>query len=920
VFVLLLIAALAQDEVTLDKQTWLALRGEAPAPEVSPWLDPRPVGRRVRLTPGDGGWAFEGTWTIVAPSPGWLAVRLAGPEVAPSAVLLDGRPAPFVQQSDGTYVVVQLAGVHRLELRGQLAGLGALRLLPAPEGRLELDADPRGWRVVGGQAEAPWADGAWRTGAEALLITEAVGATGAGTLATAQTGLGVTVTDSELEVQARVSWRVRRGALTALALRVPGAGPDLAVEAPAGARVERSGDRVTITPDAPITASTTVSLRWTRRLAGDDAEQVELPRVEVDGVLRTERALTVARATELEVAPTLRGGSPVAPTALPGWAAGLVRGTPVAARTGDASGRVDLLRFVPASQPALIVDVADWIVAVSEEGRAVVQGTLSLRNETASHLVVHLPEGWSLAALQVDGVPANASLAPDGGWRIALPRSVETVDGLLSFPVEIAAWGSFGEAWARGVEAELPLPAVSAPVAVRHVTLNLPRAWEPRSAAGEHGVVDDFTEGAGLAYGFGPGVDETRATAVYKEALQAWMENDFDRAQEQLDALRDMGADNENVARLQSNLTLVDEPVSDVDQESTESIIARRVRGMAQARALDDQRAQVDALEKADEALATGDYEEAEKKLAEAQEYYGRLSRLEQKESFEQELVQEEVAKRSAVVTKAKGESRREEPVVVQAPVQLPMGTTIGDRFGGEVTTSGSVSAGLPGYLDPSAADKLPSFVPVEGEGSRWDDAPDVADLPPEEPVEERPMVEDLVLEEPEPEYRDVYEELQAVEIAGRGRPVARAPASRDVGRGGGAGRAAMGAPAKMALPKPAAEPPPPPPSPPKDTSVDYKQRTEIDFSGIEVSGELAMPSGAYEIDGLGLSGAGVGGGGMDAPKSAEVGWEPLQVTATSASLVIPVLGETVRYQHLLLEAGDAAPIFIQAKSARRSP
>ncbi|HMV67317.1 MAG TPA: hypothetical protein PKA64_10735, partial [Myxococcota bacterium] len=46
--------------------------------------------------------------------------------------------------------------------------------------------------------------------------------------------------------------------------------------------------------------------------------------------------------------------------------------------------------------------------------------------------------------------------------------------------------------------------------------------------------------------------------------------------------------------------------------------------------------------------------------------------------------------------------------------------------------------------------------------------------------------------------------------------------------------------------------------------------------------------------------------------------WEPLEVTATSASLVIPVLGETVRYQHLLLDADDDSPITLYAR--RRSP
>jgi hypothetical protein len=55
-------------------------------------------------------------------------------------------------------------------------------------------------------------------------------------------------------------------------------------------------------------------------------------------------------------------------------------------------------------------------------------------------------------------------------------------------------------------------------------------------------------------------------------------------------------------------------------------------------------------------------------------------------------------------------------------------------------------------------------------------------------------------------------------------------------------------------------------------------------------------------------------------PPPGEPMWEPLEVTATSASLIIPVTGETLRYQHLLIEANDDNPILIHARYPGRKP
>jgi hypothetical protein len=206
-----------------------------------------------------------------------------------------------------------------------------------------------------------------------------------------------------------------------------------------------------------------------------------------------------------------------------------------------------------------------------------------------------------LLAVQVEGRPVAAVSDPTG-WRIPLPRSVETMRGLLSFPIELTVIATDDVAWADGEDAVVALPVVDAEVAVRRVTLNLPRGARALGADGDGGRVAAFSEGDGLAYGFAEGVDQARASALYQDALGAWMKNDFGEAQQRLDELKQIGGDNENVNRLQSNLDLVGGQVASSGDEA----LARRLKDQARARSLDEEQRQEDVLRYADEQLAAG--------------------------------------------------------------------------------------------------------------------------------------------------------------------------------------------------------------------------------------------------------------------------------------------------------------------------
>jgi len=1002
----LIAAAFAADEVTLDLADWLALKGEPKAPETSPWVDAAATERTVELRREGLGWGVTSRWTVIAPERSWEELELARGRFVNLVVTVDGRPAE-VQDHDGAVMLETfLYGAHEVELRGHLDGdllaSGSLSLLPASAGRIVV-AD-KALDVVLGGAVVPWVDGWYRSGSGPVALAERpVGVEDRPTITLAQAAVGVTIGDADVTFHARIGWRVRQGRLDALRVAVPGAPADLQLEAPAGAQVERDGAYVIVTPSEPLTGAATVSLTWSQRLSGGDNERVAVPHLDVPDAFRVERAVVLARDTDLETIPELSGGEVVAAARLPAWAADLWGGTPVVARTGEAAGAVTLSRFVPVEQPAIMVDVAEYTVGLSEEGRAVVQGSITLRNETASHLVLTLPPDWTLLAVQVDAQPRSASPQGDGSWRIALPRSVETVQGLLSFPVDIAAIGPSTDRWGRKVDAAIVLPTVNAPVAVRRVTLNLPRGWEPVAGEGD-GVVAEFSEGKGLAYGFGAGVDEARAGAIYRDALQAWMENDFDRAQEQIDQLTSMGADNENVTRLQSNLFLIDGDSGEADEGQA----ARRVRELALGRALEDEAAQSDAMRKADEALANGDYEAAEAELDKAKSIYGRLSKLQQKEDVSQDIVAEEVEKKAAELEGArnarmpardiasvpgKGKPVSDASILSELPSPAWYDSAVdGDAMGmnGQIFTvegvSGGMSAGLMGGVAgaPAPVDDKPTDLKLAVAPTT--PAPLAGPPPPVTPPPPEPMavvdavkttVGTVLTKEFLESIPTGQSHQDAVQMAAgqRGggspnvsggassenqymvdgatvtRPVpgtaggdnSGVAASKDEGIGGDPDpvtgtfsqsfhydavvkepRRSPSAPSSSVashasgVKRPAMAKPSPEPS--------YEEPMEVDYEEVELGGEYK----SEPMGGLGIRGTGEGGGGLGylaeseappppPPPSAVGTFETLEVTATSATLVVPVLGETVRYQHLLLDTDDAAPILIRAHQLGRN-
>ena len=892
-------------EVSIDGARWEALRAlaEFEDPIIEP-PGPHAANRLVQIERSTEGIRIVVTWTLEAIDAGWFTGPLIGPMAGMrvESMTWRDRDLGFTSTPSGEDVAIEMAAKSRGALKltvfipadqlpGGVDGSVGVWLMPAvrgevrlkgqaPEGRVpELIADGQPRRRIAGsfwareaQLSVDWVDPPSTSDVEE------------GPLAVAQSSVGLTFGDGEVRGRARVTWLLRRGQLAQVAIDTSGLGIDLEVVGPNVHEWSRNGDRIDIVLKEPADGRIDVDLRWTQGLPEGAEAQLAAPRVVPQQAYRTESFMQIARDGELEVLPKLSGWSAMASTELPEWAGGYIQGTATAtyrADSGGDSGSFDLLRFVPLSGPPVLVDVAAYDIATTDEGRSLVSARYDVRNERASHLHVSLPKGARMLGVRVSGETVTPTLDANTAWRIPLVRSLESVKGSLSFPVEII-FITEAPAWEKKEARELQLPALDAPVAVSRVRVYLPPNYENRVAMGDFHRVTDFSEGEGITYGLGVGASAgqiERADQLYREALSGWMENDFRRAQSSLDELSQLGASNENIEGLQANLDLVGGRGGKGDEGQAgggqSAVVSRRIIDQANTRANDDKIALHDKAKEAEELELQGQYDEAEKKLEEAREIGDRLALLEQSESQEQivynqslsskserlaEKKKRKVSRESEATKRVSGKGKKdsivydfEEDIEQTGEVLSPEETNLDDGFmGGEGGGEGDAHEGEVAAQQPMPGTEMdgkiidPQSVPI---GNTTRDFTAV--------VEELPMAEPPPpIEEENPLGETTYaSESQVISV--------------DVRRGRSKGRPQR---QKNAGAKPDAKPASTEPTTPMPTIAD--------------------------------------------PNAALAG--PV-ATASAVTVHIPAIGEAVLYQHMLLPEGEPLTVHLEARRHKNS-
>ncbi len=924
--VLLLAPAAQANSVSMSGARWKAL--QAPDdPELPAAPAPVAAERTVRIERIEDAVRVTATWKLRSWEPGWFDAPLTDGNYHVVRSTWNGQEAATKVEDGVVRVTGFVDGPATVELVIEVPGDPterpvALRLMPAVKGTVDVVA-PDLQAELTGAGVVKTGDGFLTTDEKlSLALKPPSTAPPRGTLAIAHAGLGLTVGDAELRGRARLLWEVRQGSLDSVRFSAANTGRDLDVSGANVASWSRAGDTVTVLLRKPVRDRLDLDVTWSSDVPSGSEASLAVPRVQPLDAFRTDAALQLARDGDVEVVPLLDGWETIPVASLPSWGEGLVEGTATAAfqRSGAPTGQLSLLRLDLVEQPPVMVDVAQFEVTTTDHGRTLTRAMYEVRNERASHLRIVPPDGSTILGVRVSADTALPTTDGRGGWLIPLQRSVETVEGLLSFPVEVILLGSEGS-WQAREERQLTLPKVSAPVAVSRTTIYLPPGYRNRLETGEKGRVAGFSEGSGITYGFGVGdVGAAEADAKYHEAVSAWMDNDFDQAQGLLDELEGMGASSDNFRKLQSNLDLVEG--KDGDKAAAE-VVSRRVKEQARARAQEEERKAEEYRREAQEMASSGRYAEASAYYNAALDINRDIAKLEQTEAVELDARNNELEKALGDLERAienqvtieanayevaledveeEVAQMKERVFQSKATLQLQQELTVEKSKDTSVVvtgaSSGSVFDGKKKKAKGKAdrADDAPAF--AEGGEEFGGGAYTVSFGSNEEPANQPMQLGALGAGD------DGYYDFSGVEIAGE-------LISAD-------GAALAGEP--LDLP-----PPPPPPAEPMlipepepMPDMDYDAVVDV-YDAVDMM-PMAQPESSSRGFRVRMPDVNIRLRTAKKAPPSEPAPDPVaalprpKATATSLSVVIPQTGEAVRYQQLLIPADQAPEVALDAK------
>ena len=266
---------------------------------------------------------------------------------------------------------------------------------------------------------------------------------------------------------ARVTVEVLRGGASAFTLRVP---DGLVVNQVQGAHVadwDVQGAALTITLLDRVDRQVAVIVSGEFRPPASG--RIEVPLLHLADAERETGAVAVEVLGAGEVTKhEARGLDPTDPTDLGDLLSGRLSPAIVAFRyRGDRPDAeralaLTLTRYAPQEVLLAAVDEARYRAIVSEDGKALVEGRLAVRNNQRSFLALTLPGGATLWSVAVDGRPVRPGTGPKGSVLVPLPKrrggsdAARVIVGLM-YADTAAAWGPSGE-W------RLTLPAIDLPV------------------------------------------------------------------------------------------------------------------------------------------------------------------------------------------------------------------------------------------------------------------------------------------------------------------------------------------------------------------------------------------------------------------------------------------------------------------------
>lgn len=656
---LLLSSALAEElesrpDVLVATVPLSALSPQPDAPPTPP-VAFSPTALRVALRPG-AETRIELELDLDVHSSGPVSLPILGAAVAISLATLDNQPVALPPDPDGwRRLVGTLAeGRHRLRVEGTV-------LTPRPELDLPLLASPRTALTVAGdwEVDLPGAQrdarGRWDlTPRLALELTwkEPAPPSPRPQVVQARLAAALRVDTTGVQGRARVQTTVLHAPATTIDLRLP-AVSELQVIGPAVAGWEQRGDIVRVSLVEPMEGRIDLDLSWRAASPGSAGAPVSFPIPQTSSGQLESGTLSLLSGDQGNVIPQAgRGLDPISASALPTWGRGLIDGAPVATLALTSASPDLVLRVLdlsPVDAPPTFVDEARIDVAYAAHGRALLRCRYQVRNDRNQYLVLTLPPGARPLGVRVAGTVVQPV---SDGDRLLIPleKSVETLTGLVSFPVEVALL-SPDAPWEERGQRQLLAPGVDAPVSRATWEIILPPGASSRRIEGRPTLVDARgEEGEGPVIGRAVATGSTslsqedaaentreRSQEAWNQAYRAYQDNEFEVARGMLEQSLAWDADNQAAQELMGNVDLlVGEDAARDDEQ------ARRVRSMARAKTSGVLTVQTEKKQKATDAIRAGDYEAAKEALIELEEITRELVAVEDVEVVDQKTILEE--------------------------------------------------------------------------------------------------------------------------------------------------------------------------------------------------------------------------------------------------------------------------------------
>lgn len=375
-----------------------------------------------------------------------------------------------------------------------------------------------------------------------------------------------TIEERALTARSIMDVRITGGSLDTLNLTLP-TGADRIRISGADVRDTRiNGSSATVFLKGRIKGATRLNIACT--IPGNHKSTMALPTIGILGGRATDGGwLTVANDLGGQLLEnSINGFEPIASLELPPEVSGLSHVAPTffyRRESRSASVRFDLVQTAPFPLVETIADKATGHCVVRPDGLEIVKLHYAMRNNRGQFLEMKLPAGARLLSVAVEEKMRTPS-ARNGNVLIPLPRSLQTMDGLISFPVDVAYLRK-AEPLDDREQRRINLPElIGVPTAQVSLTLFLPDELQLKETQGPLEPVDDFTKAnLELGYGFAfqaledeeDEADPMAAAAntelyrnYYALGLEFYKKSDFENAERYLEQAVTLGDDAKNNA------------------------------------------------------------------------------------------------------------------------------------------------------------------------------------------------------------------------------------------------------------------------------------------------------------------------------------------------------------------------------------